>query len=74
MSDEIKLFIVELAEHSPIIIKNSNNPSSWKNLDVHLYDWLYKVLLLACAANCTTGTILESVLYTDIEKLWMKIH
>ena len=38
MSDEIKLFIVELAEHSPIIIKNSNNPSSWRNLDVHLYD------------------------------------
>ena len=74
MNDEIKLFIVELAEHSPIIIKNSRNPSSWKNLDVQLYDWPYKVLLLACAANCTTGTILESVLYTDIEKLWMKIH
>ena len=38
MNDEIKLFIAELAEHSPIIIKNSNNPSSWKNLDVQLYD------------------------------------
>ena len=28
------LIIAELAEHSPIIIQNSSNPSSWKNLDV----------------------------------------
>ena len=30
--------IAELAECSPIIIKNSSNPSSQKNLDVQLYD------------------------------------
>ena len=30
--------IAELAEHSPIIIQNSNNPSSQKNLDVRPYD------------------------------------
>ena len=28
----------ELAEHSPIIIQNSSNPLSWKNLDVRPYD------------------------------------
>ena len=32
------LIIVELAELSPIIIQNSSNPSSRKNLDVRLYD------------------------------------
>ena len=31
-------FIAELAERSPIIIKNSSNPSSRKNLDVRPYD------------------------------------
>ena len=46
------------AQRSPIIIRNSSNPSSRKNLDVRPYDRPYKVLLLACAANCTTGTIL----------------
>ena len=30
--------IAELAEHSPIIIQNSSNPSSWKNLDVRPYN------------------------------------
>ena len=30
--------IVELAECSPIIIKNSSHPSSQKNLDVQLYN------------------------------------
>ena len=30
--------IAELAECSPIIIKNSSNPSSQKNLDVQLYN------------------------------------
>ena len=30
--------IAELAEHSPIIIQNSSNPSSQKNLDVWPYD------------------------------------
>ena len=29
---------MELAEHSPIIIQNSSNPSSQKNLVVRLYD------------------------------------
>ena len=52
------LFIAELTEHSPIIIQNSSNTSSRKNLDVQPYDWPYKVLLLACLANCATGTIL----------------
>ena len=66
--------IAELAERSPIIIQKSSNPSSRKTLDVRPYDRPYKVLLLACAANCTTGTILLSVLYTDTEKLRMKIH
>ena len=30
--------IAELTEHSPIIIQNSSNPSSQKNLDVRPYD------------------------------------
>ena len=54
----VDTFIAELTEHSPIIIQNSSNPSGQKNLDVQPYDRLYKVLLLACVANCTTGTIL----------------
>ena len=29
---------MELAERNPIIIQNSSNPSSQKNLDVQLYD------------------------------------
>ena len=32
------MLIAELAEHSPIIIQNSSNPSSQKNLVVQLYD------------------------------------
>ena len=52
--------IAELAERSPIIIKNSSNPSSWKNLNVRPYVrttvWPYKVLLLTCVVNCTAGT------------------
>ena len=31
-------FIAELAEHSPIIIQNSSDPLSRKNLDVRPYD------------------------------------
>ena len=42
----------------PIIIQNSSNPSSQKNLDVQPYNQPYKVLLLACLANCATGTTL----------------
>ena len=30
--------IAELEEHSPIILQNSSNPSSRKNLDVRPYD------------------------------------
>ena len=45
-------FIAELAERSPIIIKNSCNPSSRKNVDVRPY----KVLLLTCVVNCAAGT------------------
>ena len=30
--------VAELAERSPIIIQNSSNPSSRKNLDVRPYD------------------------------------
>ena len=52
------LFIAELTERSPIIIQNSSNLSSRKNLDVQPYDRPYKVLLLAYLANCATGTIL----------------
>ena len=41
--------IAELSEQSPIIIQNSSNPSSQKNLDVQQYvrtnAQLYKVLL-----------------------------
>ena len=51
---EHQKLIAELAERSPITIQNSSNPSSRKNLVVRPY----KVLLLACAANCITGTIL----------------
>ena len=55
-----RVLIAELAEHSPIIIQNSSNPSSQKNLVVRLYDCttvqLYKVLLLTCVINYTTGT------------------
>ena len=54
------MLIAELAarERSPVIIQNSSNPSSRKTLDVQPYDRPYKVLLLACAANFTAGTIL----------------
>ena len=36
----------------------SSNPSSRKNLDLTKYGRPYKVLLLACAANCIADTIL----------------
>ena len=63
-----RVLIAELAEHSPIIIQNSSNPSSQKNLVVRPYDRTtvrpydrttvrpYKVLLLTCVVNCTAGT------------------
>ena len=34
----LSTIIAELAERSPIIIQNNNNPSSRKNLDVRPYD------------------------------------
>ena len=53
-------FIAELAERSPIIIQNSSNPSSRKNLDVRPYNRStvrpFNVLLLTCVVNCTAGT------------------
>ena len=54
---ELFMVIVELAEHSPIIMQNSSNPSSRKNLDVQSYDRPYKVLLLTCMVNWTAGTV-----------------
>ena len=51
--------MAELAERSPIIILDSGNPSSRKNLDVRPDDRttvrLYKVLLLTCVVNYTWG-------------------
>ena len=38
LSKTCNLRIAELAERSPIIIQNSSNPSSRKNLDVRPYD------------------------------------
>ena len=56
----LSAFIAELAEQGPIIIQNSSNPSSRKNLVVRPYDRTtvrpYKVLLLTCVVNCTAGT------------------
>ena len=34
----ISVLIAELAKHRPIILQNSSNPSSRKNLDIRLYD------------------------------------
>ena len=38
MSLTFSVLIAELAERSPIILQNSSNPSSRKNLDIRLYD------------------------------------
>ena len=38
LSKSVICVIAELAERSPIIIQNSSNPSSQKNLDVRPYD------------------------------------
>ena len=53
---ELTFIIAELAERSPIIMQNSGNPSSRKNLDLRPYDRPYKMLLLTCVVNCTAGT------------------
>ena len=50
-------FIAELAEHSPIIIQNSSDPLSRKNLDVPLYDHTtVQGATLTCEVNYTVGT------------------
>ena len=46
----LQTLIAELTERSPIIIQNSSNPSSRKNLDVRPYK------VLTCVVNCTAGT------------------
>ena len=60
MSFHWLLMIAELTERSPIIIQNSSNPSSRKNLDVQPYNSTtaqpYKVLLLTYMVKCTAGT------------------
>ena len=44
--------IAEFAERSPIIIQSSSSyPSSRKNLDLWLYGYPYKALLLTCVVN-----------------------
>ena len=44
--------IAEFAERSPIIIQSSSSyPSSRKNLDLWLYGYAYKALLLTCVVN-----------------------
>ena len=45
--------IAELAARKIEVIHQTE-----KKLDLRPYDRPYKVLLLACAVNCTTGTIL----------------
>ena len=50
-------FIAELAEHSPIIIQNSSDPLSRKNLDVRPYDHTtVQGATLTCEVNYTVGT------------------
>ena len=50
-------FIAELAEHSPIIIQNSSDPLSRKNLDVRPYDHTtVQGATLTCKVNYTVGT------------------
>ena len=60
----VYVIIAELAERSPIIIQNSSNPSSRKNLDVRPHDrrghWApsrtTRVLVLAAARRCALET------------------
>ena len=49
-------FIAELAEHSPIIIQNSSDPLSRKNLDVRPYNHrTVQGATLTCEVNYTVG-------------------
>ena len=56
----VYVIIAELAERSPIIIQNSSNPSSRKNLDVRPYDrrghWAPSRTTLAAARRCALET------------------
>ena len=60
---------MQRAKRSPIIMQIENiNPKKLKIklkkiFDVRPYDWPYKVLLLACAANFTMGTIVAITLW-----------
>ena len=50
-------FIAELAEHSPVIIQNSSDPLSRKNLDVRPYNHTtVQGATLTCEVNYTVGT------------------
>ena len=50
-------FIAELTEHSPVIIQNSSDPLSRKNLDVRPYDHTtVQGATLTCEVNYTVGT------------------
>ena len=49
-------FIAELAEHSPVIIQNSSDPLSRKNLDVRPYNHrTVQGATLTCEVNYTVG-------------------
>ena len=57
---------MQRAKRSPIIMRNKpekTQDQAEKNFDVRPYDWPYKVLLLACAANFTMGTIVAITLW-----------
>ena len=67
--DDMKVLqrlIAELAKSNPIIIRNSSNPSSRKNLDVRpTILRLYKVLLLTCVINCNAGHANATALFSS---------
>ena len=57
MRAEFSFIIAELAVRSPIIIQNSSNLSSRKNLDVRPYDrTTAQGATLTSVFNCTAGT------------------
>ena len=55
--------------HIRMLIGNSSNPSSWKTLELRPYDRPYKVLLLACGANCSVGINLAITYWRSREKV-----
>ena len=72
--------MAELAEHSPIIIQISSNPSSRKKFGFTTVR-LYKALLLSCMVNCTAGmpmpwlcsVVQWSVHWTPSQKTWVLV-